>query len=133
MKTWRLNFYYHRYILAFLAVLMAISCGGSRDETISGVTIPVPRAMKKSAEKPVEFSLLGFGAGQAFFHGKMDTNKLIDFYKQEMPARGWEPSMNLMSGGAMLAYSKAGKSIMIGIGKQNDETVLSLTVGGVGK
>jgi hypothetical protein len=41
--------------------------------------------------------------------------------------------MNLTSGGAMLAYSKAGKSVMIGIGKQNDETVLSLTVGGVGK
>ena len=117
----------------FLIAIMLAACGGSRDETISGVTVPVPSAMKKGSEKPVEISLLGFGAGQVTFHGDMESNKLVEFYQKEMPARGWQPSMNLVSGGAMLAYSKDGKSVMIGIGKQNGETVLSLTVGGVGK
>ena len=117
----------------FLIAVILTACGGSRDETISGVTVPVPSAMKKGSEKPVEISFLGFGAGQATFHGDMETNKLVEFYQKEMPARGWQPSMNLLSGGAMLAYSKDGKSVMIGIGKQNGETVLSLTVGGVGK
>jgi hypothetical protein len=115
-----------------LAVALA-ACGGSRDETISGVTVPVPSAMKKGTEKPVEIAILGFGAGQATFHGSMETDKLVEFYKKEMPARGWQPNMNLLSGGAMLAYSKDGKSLLIGIGKQRDETVLSLTVSGVGK
>ena len=127
----------YRTIRSTIAVmvfsLLLSACGGSRDETISGVTIPVPSAMKKGSEKPVELSFLGFGAGQATFHGNMETDKLIEFYKKEMASRGWQPSMNLLSGGAMLAYSKDGKSVMIGIGKQNDETVLSLTVGGVGK
>ena len=118
--------------LVFILALLA-ACGGARDETISGVTIPVPSAMKKGSEKPVEISFLGFGAGQATFHGDMETDKLVEFYKKEMPARGWQPSMNLLSGGAMLAYGKDGKSVMIGISKQNSETVLSLTVGGVGK
>ena len=113
--------------------LLLIACGGSRDETISGVTIPVPNAMKKGSEKPVEISILGFGAGRATFHGNLETDKLVEFYKKEMAARGWQPSMNLLSGGAMLAYSKDGKSVLIGISKQNSETVLSLTVGGVGK
>ena len=117
----------------FLIAIMLAACGGSRDETISGVTVPVPSAMKKGSEKPVEISLLGFGAGQATFHGDMESNKLVEFYQKEMPARGWQPSMNLVSGGAMLAYSKDGKSVMIGIGKRNNETVLSLTVSGVGK
>jgi hypothetical protein len=117
----------------FLIALTLTACGGSRDETISGVTVPVPSAMKKGSEKPFEISFLGFGAGQATFHGNMESNKLVEFYQKEMPARGWQPSMNLLSGGAMLAYSKDGKSVMIGIGKQNGETVLSLTVGGVGK
>lgn len=117
----------------FLIAIMLASCGGSRDETISGVTVPVPSAMKKGSEKPVEISFLGFGAGQATFHGDIETNKLVEFYQKEMPARGWQPSMNLLSGGAMLAYSKDSKSLLIGISKQNDETVLSLTVGGVGK
>ena len=123
-----------RSIFAVMVFSLLLSaCGGSSDETISGVTIPVPSAMKKGSEKPVEFSFLGFGAGQVTFHGNMETDKLIEFYKKEMVSRGWQPSMNLRSGGAMLAYSKDGKSVMIGIGKQNDETVLSLTVGGVGK
>ena len=117
----------------FLIALMLAACGGSRDETISGVTIPVPSAMKKGTEKPVEISILGFGAGQATFHGNMETDKLVEFYKKEMPARGWQPSMNLLSGGAMLAYSKESKSVLIGISKQNSETVLSLTVSGVSK
>jgi hypothetical protein len=117
----------------FLIAVMLTACGGSRDETISGATIPVPSAMKKGSEKPAEISFLGFGAGQATFHGNMETNKLIEFYQKEMPSRGWQPSMNLSSGGAMLAYSKDGKSVMIGIGKRNNETVLSLTVSGVGK
>jgi len=117
----------------FLIAVILTACAGSRDETISGVTVPVPSAMKKGSEKPVEISFLGFGAGQVTFHGAMETTKLVEFYQKEMPARGWQPSMNLLSGGAMLAYSKDGKSVLIGIGKQNGETVLSLTVGGVGK
>jgi hypothetical protein len=117
----------------FLIALMLGACASSRDETISGLTIPVPTAMKKGTEKPVEISILGFGAGQATFHGSMEIDKLVEFYKKEMPARGWQPSMNLLSGGAMLAYSKEGKSVLIGISKQSNETVLSLTVGGVGK
>ena len=117
----------------FLIAVMLVACGGSRDETISGVTIPVPSAMKKGTEKPVEIAILGFGAGQATFHGSMEIDKLVEFYKKEMPARGWQPNMNLLSGGAMLAYSKDGKSLLIGISKQSGETVLSLTVSGVGK
>jgi len=116
-----------------LIAVMLAACGGSRDETISGVAIPVPSAMKKGSEKPAEISFLGFGAGQTTFHGKMESDKLVKFYQKEMPARGWHPSMNLLSGGAILAYSKDGKSVLIGIGKQNSETVLSLTVGGAGK
>jgi len=41
--------------------------------------------------------------------------------------------MNLLIVGAMLAYSKDVNSVLIGIGKQNAGTVLSLTVSGVGK
>jgi hypothetical protein len=120
------------FIVALLFMLLS-ACGGSRDETVAGVTLPVPSAMKKSAEKPVEIAIFGFGAGQASFHGNMESAKLVEFYKKELPARGWQESMNLVSGGAVLAYSKDGKSVLIGISKQNDETVLSLTVGGVGK
>ncbi len=117
-----------------LVLLMRAGAGaGARDETVAGVAVPVPSAMKKGEEKPVELSFFGFGAGQASFHGSMDSAKLGEFYKKELPARGWRESMNLLSGGALLAYSKEGKTLMIGIGKDDKGSVLSLTVAGVGK
>lgn len=111
-------------------VALLAGCGGSRDETIAGITIPVPTAMSKSSAKPSEISLLGFGAGQATFHGDMDADRVVEFYKQEMPARGWASNMNLRSGGAMLAYSKEGKTLLIGVSEQEGKTNLTLTVGG---
>jgi len=120
-------------LLVVLLFGLLSGCAGSRDETVAGVTLPVPSAMKKGAEKPTEIAIFGFGAGQASFHGDMESAKLVEFYKKELPVRGWQESMNLVSGGAMLAYSKDGKSVIIGISKQNEETVLSLTVGGVAK
>ena len=119
-------------LIAFL-VIVASGCGGSYDETIAGVAVPVPKGMTRSSEKPAEISLLGFGAGQASFQGTMETDKIVDFYKKEMPARGWQANMNLRSGGAMLAYSKEGKTLLIGVGKQDGKTILSLTVAGTAR
>lgn len=87
--------------------------------------------MIRDAENASEMSLLGFGAGQASFHGTMGSEEVVEFYRNEMAARGWQPNMNLRSGGAMLAYSKEGKTLLIGIGQQQGETQLTLTVGGL--
>ena len=121
--------------LALLLAALALTsgCGRAYDETIAGVVIPVPKEMTRSAEKPVEMSLLGFGAGQATFHGSMDTENIVEFYKKELPARGWQSNMNLRSGGAMLAYSKEGKTLLIGVGQQGGKTSLTLSVGGIGR
>ncbi len=116
----------------FLA-LWAVGCGGSYDETIAGVSIPVPKAMTKGSDKPVEMNFLGFGAGQASFHGNMESDQIIEFYKKEMPARGWQPNVSMRSGGAMAAYSKDGKTMLVAVGKQNNETLLTVTVGGAGR
>jgi hypothetical protein len=118
--------------LLFVTIIAA-SCGGSYEETIGGVAIPVPKGMARISEKPVEISLLGFGAAQATFLGAMDTNQIVDFYQKELPARGWQANMNLRSGGAMLAYSKDGQIVLIGVGNQDGETRLSLTVSGARK
>jgi hypothetical protein len=118
--------------LLFVTIIAA-SCGSSYEETIGGVAIPVPKGMARISEKPVEISLLGFGAAQATFLGAMDTNQIVDFYQKELPARGWQANMNLRSGGAMLAYSKDGQIVLIGVGNQDGETRLSLTVSGARK
>ena len=115
---------------ALLLANVVASCGGSYEETIAGVKIPVPNGMKRTGDKPVEISLFGFGAGQATFRGDVAPDKIVEFYKKEMPARGWQQSMKVQSGGAMLAYTKEGKTVLVGVGTENKETILNLTVGG---
>ena len=126
-----------RRALVFFALLAALGllsgCARSYDETIAGVVVPVPNGMTRGSDKPVEMSLLGFGAGQATFYGSMDTEEIVRFYNKELPGRGWQPNMNLRSGGAVLAYSKEGKTLLIGVGQQAGKTTLTLSVGGVAR
>jgi hypothetical protein len=116
-----------------MASLATVSCGGAYEETIGGVAVPVPKGMTRTSETPMEISLLGFGAGQATFHGVLDAEAIVDFYRKELPDRGWRANMNLRSGGSMLAYSKDGKTLLVGVGKENGKTSLSLTVTGIAR
>ena len=119
--------------VAVLLIVSTSSCGGSYEETISGVAIPVPKAMSRGSDKPVEMNFFGVGAGQASFHGDMDAEKIAEFYKKEMPARGWQPNMSLRSGNTLLAYSKDRKTMLVAVAKQNNATLLTVTVGGAGR
>jgi hypothetical protein len=89
--------------------------------------------MARSVDKPSEMSILGFGAGRVSFQGDMAVDKIVEFYKKELPARGWQPSMNLQSGSAMLTYAKEGKTLLITIGEAEGKSNLMLTVAGMAK
>ena len=118
-------------MMLLIVSFLANGCARVKDETIAGVLVPVPAGMIRDEQKASEMSLLGFGAGQASFHGNMGSEEVVEFYRNEMAARGWQPNINLRSGGAMLAYGKEDKTLLIGIGQQQGETQLTLIVGGV--
>ena len=114
-------------------ILFLNGCGGSYEETVGGVKVPIPSGMNKSQSNGVEISLPGFGGGQASFEGSMDSDKVIAFYKKEMPDRGWTPSISLISRGGMVAYTKESKSVLVTVGRSGTTTTLAITVGGAGK
>jgi hypothetical protein len=68
---------------AIFLSFLASGCGGSYEETISGVKIPVPKAMTRRSEKPVEMTFLGFGAGQASFHGAWTMTRSLTFIRRK--------------------------------------------------
>jgi hypothetical protein len=106
------------------------SCGGSYEETVGDVKIPIPRGMTKSQNKSVELSLPGFGGALAAYEGKIAPNNVVEFYRQEMPARGWEPRIGLLSQGSMLTYVKDNKTVMVTVGKTDSGTSMTITVAG---
>jgi hypothetical protein len=120
-----------KYLLLF--ALVFAGCGGSYEETVAGVKIPVPRGMKKSQDKGLELSLAGFAGGQSTFKGNDKPESVIEFYSKEMPARGWKQSGRLASGAAMLSYVKENKTAMLMVGRDDAGTVMTITVSGTSR
>jgi hypothetical protein len=110
--------------------ISVLSCGGSYEETVGDVKIPIPRGMTKSQQKGMELSLPGFGGALAAYEGKMAPDNVVEFYRQEMPARGWEPSIGLLSQGGMLTYVKDQKTVIVTVGKTDSGTSMTITVAG---
>ena len=113
----------------FCMAVMLAGCDGSHDETVGGLQVPIPGGMTKSEEKGVELSIPGFGSAQASYRSKLEPNQVVDFYKKEMPARGWKPSIGVLSQGGMLTYAKEDKSLIVMVGKSNGDTNMTITVG----
>jgi hypothetical protein len=115
----------------FLTVGVILSgCGGSYEETIGGVRLPIPAGMTKSPRQGIELALPGFGGAQVSYEGGVDPEKIVAFYKKEMPARGWQPAAGILSKGGMLSYTKEGKAVVVMVGAKDGGTALALMVGG---
>ena len=114
-----------------LCITVATSgCGGSHEETVGGVKIPIPGGMTRSRESDIEVSLLGFGGAQAAYQGKLDPDKVIEFYRKEMPARGWQPSIRLLSKGGMLTYVKDSTTVIITVEKTDSGARMAIIAAG---
>src|SRR5262245_62178092 len=103
-------------VLLFIAVASS-GCSCSHEETVGGVKIPIPGGMTRSQESGIEVSLPGFGGAQTAYQGKLDPDKVIEFYRKEMPARGWQPSVRLLSKGGMLTYVKDSTTVIVTVEK----------------
>ena len=114
-----------------LGITVATSgCGGSHEETVGGVKIPIPAGMTRSQESGIEVSLLGFGGAQTAYQGKLDPDKVIEFYRKEMSARGWQPGIGLLSKGGMLTYVKDSTTVIITVAKTDSGTRMAIIAGG---
>ena len=113
--------------------LSLAGCSSSYEETVAGVKVPIPNGMTKSQAKGIQLSLPGFGGAQASFQGNLEPDKIVEFYKKEMPSRGWQPNMELISKGGMLTYTKENQTVVVMVSKGAGGSTLSITVGGTGR
>ena len=125
----------HRFLLiGFIGLtLIFAGCSSGYEENVAGAKIPIPNGMKKSQAIGMQFSLPGFGGAQASFQGNLEPEKIVEFYKKEMPSRGWQPNMELTSKGGMLTYTKENQTVVVMATKSDGGSSLSITVGGTGR
>jgi hypothetical protein len=126
---------FHRSLLnGFIGLtLIFAGCSSSYEETVAGVKVPIPNGMTKSQAKGIQLSLPGFGGAQASFQGNLEPKNIIEFYKKEMPSRGWQPNIELTSKGGMLTYTKENQTVVVMVTKSDGGSSLSITVGGTGR
>ena len=113
--------------------LICAGCSGSYEESVAGVKVPIPNGMTKSQGTGIQLSLPGFGGAQASFQGKLEPDEIVEFYKKEMPNRGWQPNIGLSSKGGLLTYTKENQTVVVMVSKADRGSSLSITVGGTGR
>lgn len=118
-------------VLVLIAAIISNGCSGSHEETIAGVSVPIPAGMTKSPQQGIAVTLPGFGGAQANYEGSTEPEKVVEFYKKELPGRGWQSAAGIVGKGGMLSYTKEDKTLLVMIGSQNGKTSLALMVGGV--
>lgn len=122
-----------RFIGLIGLILIFAGCGASYEENVAGAKLPIPNGMKKSPATGMQLSLPGFGGAQAAFQGNLEPDKIVDFYKKEMPSRGWRPNMELTSKGGMLTFTKENQTVVVMVTRSDGGSNLSITVGGIGR
>ena len=121
-------------LIGLVALPLSLAgCGGSYEESVAGVKVPIPNGMTKSQATGIQLSLPGFGGAQASFQGNLEPDKIIEFYKKEMPNRGWQPNIGLTSKGGLLTYTKENETVVVMVSKADRGSNLSITVGGTGR
>ena len=114
-----------------VAALILTGCSGSYEETLAGVQVPIPRGMTKSPQQGIELALPGFGGAQASYEGSVEPEKVVAFYKKELPDRGWQSAAGILGKGGMLSYTKEGKALVVMVASKEGKTALNIMVGGV--
>ena len=123
-----------RFLIGPVVLTLSLAgCSSSYEETVAGVKVPIPNGMTKSQAKGIELSLPGFGGAQASFQGNLEPDKIVEFYKKEMPNRGWQPNMELTSKGGVLTYTKENQTVVVMVTKGDGGSSLSITVGGTAR
>ena len=123
-----------RFLIGPVVLTLSLAgCSSSYEETVAGVKVPIPNGMTKSQAKGIQLSLPGFGGAQASFQGNLEPDKIVEFYKKEMPSRGWQPNIELTSKGGMLTYTKENQTVVVMVTKGDGGSSLSITVGGTGR
>ncbi len=123
-----------RVVISLVALPLGLAgCSASYEETVAGVKVPIPNGMTKSQAKGIQLSLPGFGGAQASFQGNLEPDKIVEFYKKEMPSRGWQPNIEMTSKGGMLTYTKENQTVVVMVTKGDGGSSLSITVGGTGR
>ena len=121
-------------LIGLVALSLGLAgCGGSYEESVAGVKIPIPNGMTKSQATGIQLSLPGLGGAQASFQGNLEPEKIVEFYKKELPNRGWQPNIGLTSKGGLLTYTKENQTVVVMVTKGGGGSNLSITVGGTGR
>ena len=117
-------------LIGLLVIVVSLFAGCQRqDETIAGVTIPIPGEMKKVPDKTFD-PIAGFEDGQASYRGRVSPGEIFTFYQENMEARGWKPTTFMAGKKDQYAYTKGNRICLVWYtGNDDGTTDLLIMVG----
>ena len=117
-----------KIVLTGVALSLAGCAARHQNETIAGVVVPIPAAMKKLpvSEDWVDLGLEQKGE-QVSFRGEMSRSEIVQFYQDVLPPDGWKPDARLGAEIGGYVFTREGQTIAIRI-SESDSNTSTLTV-----
>ncbi|MBI4641346.1 MAG: hypothetical protein HY731_11665 [Candidatus Tectomicrobia bacterium] len=124
----------------FLLLLLVSGCVQRRPsdasppppQAVEFPDIPIPLGMKRVGDKTWTIEAENFKAGLITYRGRIKKDALINFYRDSMPANGWEFVTYSASGkGGMLNFVKGRRTATIIVDEEFLSTTLEIRAGGV--
>jgi len=123
----------------FLLLLLVSGCVQRRPpdsspppQIVEFPDIPIPPGMKKIGDKAWTIEGENFKAGLVTYRGRFKKEALINFYRDSMPANGWEFVTYSASGrGGVLTFIKGRRTATIIIAEEFLSTNLEIRAGGI--
>jgi hypothetical protein len=104
---------------------------------LPGATLPALPTFEVDGEVPEDIPVvepnenLVTSAGLVSYETGTDFSTVLEFYKDEMPANGWEESLDALEFGetAILNYTKEGQTAVVTLSVSGGKTVVLIALG----
>ena len=127
----------------FLGLSILTGCAAVQDNTYSSTInpdipepslkvkfddVPVPSGFKLLPSYSYSFQSGSIRAGVLVYKGMPDADKVVAFYKEQMPIHNWNTLSIVEYGKRFLAFDRAGETCVINIEPRSFSTRITLTI-----
>ncbi|MFA5199044.1 MAG: hypothetical protein WC432_05850 [Candidatus Omnitrophota bacterium] len=124
--------------ILFLILCVISGCATSSDSrlepqsTLKFSDLPIPVGMKALPQESYSFENAGVRAAVLRYQGKGDIEKVLSFYKEQMPMYNWNLINAIEYGQRLLNFEREGESCIITlqtVGLWNEGVLVTISLG----
>lgn len=136
---------FSKFIFLFLAIFIFSACAANSNSSYNPNSstsaslepqsvfkfsdIPVPAGLKNLQQSSYSFESSGIRVGVLRYYGKADADRVISFYKEQMPMHNWNLVNIIEYGQRLINFERENESCIITLEPKGKNVILTVSLG----